>query len=110
MAQQDHSIVTAARAALIANPNDKNAEFTVMLWDASKSLHNKNIALQAQVDSMKEEVENAEAEVRLANSRNDMLETRLAMSGGGSGCKPAFDASSWFQSQLAIVNAESTAE
>lgn len=91
------AIFQQAQKNLVSNPNNQTDQFIVDLWNASKNLHVKTTRLQAEVDSLKEEL----AIVNRANAdyaRNqDMLESKALKANSDS---IPFDASAFMQSMF----------
>lgn len=102
----DYERFQQAETALLANPNDKQAQFIVNLWNAGVNLKVKNTRLQAAVDTLKEEVKN----LNLSNAdyvrRMDLVESKLAARKDG----VVFNPAAFFAAQEALVAAGQAVE
>lgn len=90
-----------AQQVLSKNPNDEHAQFTVDLWNASKNLNQKNIALNAEVAGLKAELATANTSNADYARKQDMLESKLGRTPNEGG--KSFDAGNWLAAQFSVA-------
>lgn len=94
-------IVQQAQAALAKNSSDRQAQFVVDLFHASENLYAKTKTLQAEVDTVREELALANRENADYARKLDLCQSKAATPAGTA----PFCASAFMQSMIATATA-----